>query len=885
MNAGHTGARALDGERPGRYPATQMARTAAGVLMACCLLGHGAAWAETAAAPLRMVSDPSGALELRAGDRRLAEVKLTTPAARRGEPRLSEMTVEGRRLVEVRTPIKGEDAAEVWVAAIGAAGANPVWSGRLGAVDSDGEVFRQIDAQPGGLFLYQTAARISSCDGKPVRLFQTRFDFATRRWKPAPPPLPPAAGAAIVARRGDPDVPAGRPRIGFPFTMSSAPPEGAPPAAAEVNHLVAPLSLNDGDPETVWAEGEIGDGRGEVLIARSASAGHSVVGLRLLPGDTRSPEQFAARARPQQLLVVLGPGPDQRFEVTLEERAALGVQGYRKPFWVPLPRPVASSCVTIVVRAVTPGADRRERLTSAWGDIDVFTELDGDKGVDRLVAAIEGPDCETRVPDVVAVGPAALPGLAAALGRAQGAPLDCVLDALGRLTLATPLTAEQSRPLSAALPAALRAVSSEQERALLTLMKRLREAPMEPLAALLRNGAADAPERTRAARALAALDRPDAWKVLVGQLGQGPAELRAVQRGLLAAAPPETARVVLADLRAAPRTETARRADQVWVLGSLAGRPGRSPEAEVGTLLATLAVDTKEEFEVRARALMALGSWADEAALAPLSQVRAGSPDAALRLVATRALAARADPAALAPLRAAVEDSDPGVRQVAVDGLASRRDRESTRLLIEAAKQEPWPAVRRAQVAALAQLCGPGATDLIVRAIERDVDEVRRAALRGLVSCKDPRAPRLLLGVLAQPREKPPLRTQAALLLAELKDPGTAPELATALERLLVEAQTDLALEATATGTLRALAEMGGPVALKAALRLRSDPRPVLRRSASEALGKLCDPGAGAEALRAATRDPDAAVAAAASAALRRCGSAQGTRAPKQPER
>jgi HEAT repeat protein len=842
-----------------------------------CFLWQGTARGETAAPPLRMVSGAGGTLELRTGERRLAEVKLTTPVDRRGEPRLTETTVEGRRLVEVRTPIKGENAAEVWLAAIGAAGASTVWSGRVGAIDSDGEVARHIDAQPGGLFLYQTAGRISSCDGQAVRLFQRRFDFASRRWKPAAPPLPPPAGPAIVARRGGSDVPAGRPRVAFPFTMSSAPPEGAP-ATAEVSHLVAPLSLNDGDPETVWAEGDAGDGRGEVLTARSGSAGQAVVGLRLLPGDTRSAEQFAARARPRQLLLVLGPGADQRFEVTLEEREPPGAQGYRKPFWVPLPRPVVSSCVTIAVREVTPGADRRERLTSTWADIDVFTELDGDKGIDRLVAAIEGSDCETRVPDVVAAGAAALPGLAAALGRAQGAELDCVLDAVGRLIQATPLTAEQSRPLAAALPAALRAISAEQERALLPLMKRLREAPLPPLASLLGDGAAGVPERARAARALAALDRAEAWQALVNQLGQGPVELRAVVRGLLAAAPPETSDVVLAALRAAPHGETSRRADLVWVVGSLSGRPGRSPTAEVGTLLTGLASDTKEDFEVRARALMALGGWADEAALAPLAQVRAESPDPALRLVAARALATRADPAALTPLRAAVDDGDPGVRQVAVDALAARRDRESTVLLINGAKQEPWPAVRRAEVAALGQLCGPGAADLIVRAIERDVDEVRRAALRGVVSCKDPRAPRLLLGLLAEPREKPPLRTQAALLLAELKDPGTAPELAAALERLLVEAQSDLALEATATGALRALAEMGGPVALKAALRLRSDPRPVLRRSASEALGKLCDPGAGAEALRAATRDPDAAVAAAASAALRRCGSAQSAR-------
>ena len=312
----------------------------------------------------------------------------------------------------------------------------------------------------------------------------------------------------------------------------------------------------------------------------------------------------------------------------------------------------------------------------------------------------------------------------------------------------------------------------------------------------------------------------------------------------------------------------------MWVLGALATRPGQSP-GSLAKLLTDLAGSQEEPFEVRARALIVLGASPEEGVLVPLAQVRSSSRDAALRTVAIRAIAERAEAAALPALRAAIDDSDPGVRQIAIEALGNRRDQSATRLIVAAAKQEPWPAVRRAQIGALARLCGTEAGDLLVRAIERDVDDVRRAALQGLVSCKDARAPRLLLSVLSREREQPPLRTQAALLLGELKDPGSATALAAALDRLLTEAKSDLALEATATGTLRALAELGGPIALQAALRVRSDPRPVLRRSASEALGKLCDPGRGAEALRAATRDSDAGVAAAASAALRRCGSAE----------
>ena len=70
---------------------------------------------------------------------------------------------------------------------------------------------------------------------------------------------------------------------------------------------------------------------------------------------------------------------------------------------------------------------------------------------------------------------------------------------------------------------------------------------------------------------------------------------------------------------------------------------------------------------------------------------------------------------------------------------------------------------------------------------------------------------------------------------------------------------------------MRALGTLGGPAALKAALAHASDPRPSLRRTAVEALGRLCDP-AGTPVLTAATRDGDPGVATAAAAALRRCG-------------
>src|SRR5206468_3740432 len=156
-------------------------------------------------------------------------------------------------------------------------------------------------------------------------------------------------------------------------------------------------------------------------------------------------------------------------------------------------------------------------------------------------------------------------------------------------------------------------------------------------------------------------------------------------------------------------------------------------------------------------------------------------------------------------------------------------------------KQEPWPFVRRAELEALGRLCVPGTGDLMIRASERDVDEVRRAALVTLVRCKDPRGKSVLLHTLGRRNEAATLRELSAALLGELGDRSAAPEVAAALKRLVNESEADLALEGVAASALRALAHLGGPDAVAAAVTLANDTRHPFRPTAIEALGTLCD--------------------------------------------
>jgi HEAT repeat protein len=203
--------------------------------------------------------------------------------------------------------------------------------------------------------------------------------------------------------------------------------------------------------------------------------------------------------------------------------------------------------------------------------------------------------------------------------------------------------------------------------------------------------------------------------------------------------------------------------------------------------------------------------------------------------------------------------------------LGQRHDQEMAPQIIDAAKQEPWPSVRRAQVMALGDLCVPDGNNLLLRAYEKDVDDIRMAALVGLAHCRDRRASALLVRVLGRLPESADMRSLAARLLADMKDPRTTAPMAAALKRLQKESQSDLSLEGTITETVMALAAIAGKDSVAAAADLLTDSRPSLQKAAVQALGRLCDPGAGAAALRTAAQSKDESVSVAATMATEHC--------------
>ncbi len=541
----------------------------------------------------------------------MTRLPLKTPALRRGTPTLREVTVEGHRLAELRVPVRGTSAEEIWIGEIAGRPARStriVWSGMTGARDADGESFLWVEVTPERVVEYQTAAGIDRCDGVPPRLFPRAYDFASGRFRPIVSSLPPPGGETLVGHRGDPAMPAGRPIADFHFVAAST----TRGAGSDARGLTAPLELDDGNPATSWAEGLGGDGRGEFLTARAAATGYPVRGLRILPGDGASLQAFQAKNRVKRLQIALGPAPGQRFDVELPDDPAGDAAHWRDAYWVPLPKPVASSCVTVVITGVTPGSEAappKNYGTTAIGELAIFTDADGPDGANRLVSDLaSAPDCAARLPLVVALGEAAVLPTAQAVLTASGPARECLVEALTTLAPApkNPIVVE-------ALAAAVTGASDKEEKLITTALGRAAVPPIAALSGLLNSPSAPLEDRARAARILAAFDDDGAAAALLAAVGAGPSGLRGAIVQAASRAHRVQAEAVLAAFEAAPKNDAksderaaARAADLARILPETVKRtPERRPDA-VAALRAVLGAD--HPFELRARAVVALGA-------------------------------------------------------------------------------------------------------------------------------------------------------------------------------------------------------------------------------------------------------------------------------------
>ena len=252
-----------------------------------------------------------------------------------------------------------------------------VWSGTTGARDADGESSLWVEVTPERVVEYQTAAGVDRCDGIPPRLFPRSYDFASGRFRPIVSALPPKGSETLTGHRGYSAMPAGRPIADFHFIAAST----TRGAGSDARGLTAPLELDDGNPATAWARGP-GRRRARRVPDRPRG-GHRLPDSRpAYPARVTAPacRRSAPRTASTGCRSRWDAAPGQRFDVELPDDPAGDAAHWRDPYWVPLPKPMTASCVTVVITGVTPGSDAappKNFGTTAIGELAIFTELTG----------------------------------------------------------------------------------------------------------------------------------------------------------------------------------------------------------------------------------------------------------------------------------------------------------------------------------------------------------------------------------------------------------------------------------------------------------------------------------------------------------------------------
>ncbi len=552
--------------------------------------------------------------------------------------------------------------------------------------------------------------------------------------------------------------------------------EAEPPAVSGVLRAVVatsavgdPRALTDGDPETTWAEGRTGAGKGEFVVLH-APATVPLTGLEL-------------RHRPPTASRPAGTGPEVLWVAT--ERELFEVKYAEDPFaqagsrWVvDFPAPVTTDCLALVTES---GFDAAATAEVTFAEVAARTAL-GAATPDELTARLRGGDAsaEAAAGMLRALGAPGYAAVARAFptldegGRrvalhvidqapcAEGAPV--LVQALVGPHAAQRHHAEVrlERCGAAASPALVEALRGAKAPATVALLKALViVAPAEAMRQALPRLAGASPKQRRALRGVIAhaADAEASRPALVAALADEalpPDTTLELLRALAAHLPrlqPEAGRAfarlarqdaefrtryLLAEPAAALASGDA--TARAWVAWSLLSDPEQwvrarfaealtEPNPFEGELVRALA---DGEVRVRLAALESLARAPSARVAEPVTGLLRRDPWPMVRAAAaTLAAAAPADPELDRALVAALRDRSARVRQPVVVALGARRVVASAKPLRKRlTDRDEAVGVRIAAAGALATLCDPAAVEPLTRLARRFADPQDQSADR-----------------------------------------------------------------------------------------------------------------------------------------------------------
>lgn len=636
-------------------------------------------------------------------------------------------------------------AFDAFVAAVPGEGASArlLWSGPTGFADGlpgerRGQLVEVSEPDEKGqvyVLVGDGYEEVSIC-GRPTLLAPRFLDPSDLQWKPAKAPR-----FGKAERDAAPRLEAKK--------QADAASALAPVLRARVatSAVGDPGALTDGDPETTWAEGRKGEGRGE-FVTLDVAKDVPITGLSFV---VRPKKRAIPRgAAPKQFWLATG---DRLFSITLPERAwSDRGASYRVDF----PEPLQTSCMTIVLDEASAPKGRDVEVTLA--------EVVGHTAFDDALA------------------PALLVNLLDT-GGAQAKAARAMLQRSGEHAFVA--TADRFADLG------------EAGRAL--ALEVLDVAPCSISASVYLDAAVSKPE----GQAHHAKDRlrrcgKEATNALVSGLAQGPDPKRILAAQALSTSAPETAVPAILDLlptlsgktKLELRAALARAAASPQATDALIERlrdPGAHAEATLSLLRALpprpeLLADASaaharllaEDSSFRTRYLLLepaarLASLGSAEARAWLKDMLVDPSDRHLRTRAAEV--ASLVPELLVEILSAAGDAEPRVREAAISALGANRDPRAVEPLLDLLRDDKWTFIRAGSADALASFPAMEAVDAALGASLSDAAaQVRARALEAIAKRGAVSQLAQVRARLTDDREVADIRGRAARALGQLCD-------------------------------------------------------------------------------------------------------------------
>lgn len=784
-----------------------------------------------------------------------------------GSPKLlvSRSTVQGHQLVLVQVTGKGGRAGVLLSET--APTARTIYQGSTGAQGVDGEWSQHLQVSGKGVLRYQSRLGATRCDGKLVYLFPQMYDFTGGAFRPVSMRPGVKGLTRITATRTPPGKPDGPPLNTFNMIFASTQ-RGDGQRAAE---LVAPRELEDGDPKTVWSEALGGHGRGEVLTARGQASRYRLRAIRIVPGDVSSKKAFAAANRLKSVVVALSA--KERYLVEFPKDPLRDRGKIQDPYWIVLPKPVATRCVSLIINEVYPGrlaGGKRGGGRTAISEARLYTDLEFGGGMKQLVKDLGSSDEQRASAAVTVLARLGVDGLKAVepvMAGATGPALQRMVRVLMRSQ-----RPEAAAPLAAALPK----LGPVQQRLAFDALSRHGPAAVAPLVKLLdRKGAL----LIGVTRALGSIGMVPARDALMARAGKGElARRKAMVQGLALLRWSSDVPVLVA--AAVQSKAPLRQADLILAAGRLARRfPHASEKSRKAAAHLAVLWKTASDFEIRYRLLGAIGALAaaDHLPLLIAASRPTTMKDDVLRWTALQQLRRVKVPEATDALILAGGDSCPRVRATAAGALGERSSRAAVvRVLNRLARKDPWSVVAGAAATSLGSHCGEETVDTlreVTRLGPRGLD-VDLHALNSLSRCKPNGLATFLLAMAGEKRWRADMREQAMSLITPAMARAHIAALIELFKKVRKRTMVSLAAQKVTVAGTEVLARLGGGnrAAVKAlddALALNMNP--VVRVAAALALSKVCHRSTLAS-LRQARKDPEPRVRHAAAKSIKQCG-------------